>query len=210
MVDRYPIASFSKSPIKENYEEYRACFKCGERGHLLATCPYVRHKRHEVEMKQRHDYPVDNYSYPQRRFFPQPAPYYNQNNFYNKRENRPMTYDKRNRIATEKPVKKPVMNSTADNKKVAPKPNVKPAVGPVSVKSEKVTKNVSFKNEVKKPTETPKSQIRILKRSEQYWSPKGSQGASSSQENVKSEIEKDVIDQKKRSIQINLFVRKNL
>src|ERR1044071_9073012 len=103
MVDQYPIASFSKSHIKENYEEYRACFKCGERGHLLATCPYVRNKRHEVEMKQRHDYPVDNYSYPQRRFFPQPAPYYNQNNFYKKRENRPMPYDTRNQITPQNP-----------------------------------------------------------------------------------------------------------
>ena len=68
-----------------------------------------------------------------------------------------MTYDKRNRITTEKSAKKPVMNTTADNKKVAPKPNGKQAVGPVSVKSEKVTKKVAFKEEVNKPTETSKS-----------------------------------------------------
>ena len=41
MVDQYPIASYSKSNIKENYEEYRVCLKCGERGHLLADCPSV-------------------------------------------------------------------------------------------------------------------------------------------------------------------------
>ena len=90
-----------------------------------------------------------------------------------------------------------MVNTTVDKKKVPVKPAVKPTVGPVSVKSEKVTKKVSFKEEVKKPAETPKSQIRILKRSEQSWSPKGSEGASTSQQNVKSENEKDLCDKNK-------------
>ena len=98
-----------------------------------------------------------------------------------------MHYDRRNRIAMENSWRKPVVNSTVDRQKVLPKPIVKSNVGPKSVKSEKVTKKVTFANYVQKSTENPKSQIRILKRSEQSWTPNGTPGASTSRVNEKKE-----------------------
>jgi hypothetical protein len=83
--------------------------------------------------------------------------------------------------------RKPVVNTTVERQKVPPKPIVKSNVGPKSVKSDKVTKKVTFANNVQKPTEKPKSQIRILKRSEQSWSPIGTPGASTSKANEKKE-----------------------
>ena len=80
-----------------------------------------------------------------------------------------------------------MVNATIDRQKVPLKPIVKSNVGPKSVKSDKVTKKVTFVNNVQKPTENPKSQIRILKRSEQSWSPNGTPGASTSKVNEKKE-----------------------
>ena len=83
--------------------------------------------------------------------------------------------------------RKPVVNTTNDRQKVPLKPIVKSNVGPMSVKSDKVTKKVSFANNVQKPTENPKSHIRILKRSEQSWTPNGTPEASTSKVNEKKD-----------------------